>query len=43
VTEKITIRPPRFGYVLTRFVIDFTKRNKSRSNFQYQAAIQLRF
>ena len=43
VTEKITIRPAQFEYLLTRFGNDFTKGNNNQSNFRYQAGVQFRF
>jgi opacity protein-like surface antigen len=43
VTEKITLRPAQFEYLLTRFGNDFTKGNNNQSNFRYQAGVQFRF
>jgi opacity protein-like surface antigen len=43
VSEKITIRPAQFEYLLTRFGNDFTHGNNNQSNFRYQAGVQFRF
>jgi hypothetical protein len=43
VTEKITIRPAQFEYLLTRFGNDFTKGNNNQSSFRYQAGVQFGF
>lgn len=43
VSERISIRPAQFDYVLTRFGNNFTGGNNNQSNFRFQAGVVFRF
>jgi len=42
-SQKISIRPAQFDYLLTRFGNAFTHGNNNQSNFRYQAGVVIRF